>query len=484
MCNGRLPQHLFQPVLGHSETFLDNPDQNSGGSPTTCLESCGRRRRRLSPTTHSSPQPSDSTHTFPSVHITIADRSAPGRAPHTTGSSNSTLSSRCPSITQPQLADRGGRAHLPITTGRQDAAIASSSRSAGAGSAAAASIPVKPPTPSQASRPGIRLGIETEFLLSARQRSHQAVGLSRFVQILANNHNKEVSSQYPQMHHSLCHPKNPIDYKEWSMVYETSNATGREPWGLEMRSPIIDVQPGWRDPILATWRYLLRNYEVKSNHECATHIHISLVPAYHLGQVKKIASAVIYFEAVFEALVPEERRGNEWVQSNWLESPNLAQKDKSRSDSINEIERAGEIDAVLNLMQICGDPKFAWNFIPLTTNKQTIEFRKPPGSETADEALCWAELALNFIQASLRYGSFTDLKKFPQNIKGLRSFLGKGQDPKISDPDRLQMLWANQTPNAAIAPTDSGSQMLKTEEELHIMAAADIRRSRRHPRFE
>ena len=235
-----------------------------------------------------------------------------------------------------------------------------------------------------------------------------------------------------------------------------------------MRTPIIDVKPGWRDPILATWRYLLRNYEVRSNHECATHIHISLVPGYNLGQVKGIASAVIYFEAVFEALVPEERRGNEWAQSNWLESPKLAQKDKSRSESINEIARARDIDAVVSLMQICNDPKFAWNFLPLTTNKQTIEFRKPPGSETADEALCWAELALNFVQASLGYGFLRDLNQFPQNIRGLRSFLEKGLNPRINDPDRLQMLWANQPPNAAIAPTDSGSLIIKTKEEPHI----------------
>lgn len=209
--------------------MADDPDQKSGDSPTTSLGSYRRQRRRLSSTAHSSPQPSGSTHTFPSVHITIAGRSTPGRAPHTTGSSNSTLSSRCPSVIQTQPAERRGRAQPPITTGRQDAAIASSSRSAGAGSAAAASIPVKPPTLSQALRPGMRLGIETEFLLSARQRSHQAVDLTRFVQILANNHNKEVWSQYPQMHHSLCQPEDPIDYKEWSMVYESSNATGREP---------------------------------------------------------------------------------------------------------------------------------------------------------------------------------------------------------------------------------------------------------------
>ena len=206
-----------------------NPDQKSGESPTTSLESFRRQRRRLSSTAHSSPHPSGSTDTFPSVYITIAGRSAPGRAPHTTGSSNSTPPSRCPSITQTQPADRGGRAQPSFTTGRQDAAIASSTRSAGAGSAAAASIPVSPRTPLHALLPGLRLGIETEFLLSARRHPHQAVSLSGFVQILANNHNKEVWSQYPQMHHSLRQPEDPDDYKKWSMVYENSNATSREP---------------------------------------------------------------------------------------------------------------------------------------------------------------------------------------------------------------------------------------------------------------
>lgn len=149
--------------------------------------------------------------------------------------------------------------------------------------------------------------------------------------------------------------------------------------------------------------------------------------------------------------MPEERRGNGWAQSNWVENPKPAQEDKSRSDSINEIERACDIYAVVDLMQISGDPKFAWDLLPLTANKQTIEIREPPGSETADEASHWAEIALNFIQASLRYGSFKGLQKIPPKRQSPRWFLEQAQDLRR----------AIQPPNAAMTPIYSCPQMLK-----------------------
>ena len=250
-----------------------------------------------------------------------------------------------------------------------------------------------------------------------------------------------------------------------------------------MRTPILELKPAWRDNVLATWSYLVQNYVVSSNHECATHIHISLAPQYDLDQVKRIASASLYFETSFEALMPEDRRGNEWAQSNWLESPHLAQKNKSRLQSIEEIERAPDIHAIAVLMQTLNDARYAWNFWPLMTTKQTIEFRKPPASTTADEALTWAELALNFVQASIEYGSLTSLQRFPAHVKGLRLFLAEVNDPEINAPDRLQVLWAGVSPTAAVEPRYAASIMYKTDKEIKVKTSADIKRIRGHAKF-
>lgn len=248
-----------------------------------------------------------------------------------------------------------------------------------------------------------------------------------------------------------------------------------------MRTPILTVEPGWRDNVLATWSYLKQHYHVSSNHECATHIHISLTPKYDLEQVKRIAFAVIHFKTAIEVLVPEERRGNAWAQSSWLDGPALAQKNRSRSQSIEEIERASDIPTILRLMQATNDPNYAWNFLPLLTTKQTIEFRKLPPSETADEALSWAELALNFIQASLRYGSPRSLQTFPANIKGLRWFLEKVYDPKINAPDRLQRIWADKPATAALEPIYQPPIVNNTKGEIKTKTKADMKRLQSHP---
>lgn len=75
----------------------------------------------------------------------------------------------------------------------------------------------------------MRLGIETEFFLAPHQHSGLAASrLEDFVRILARNHNKEVWSQRPRMHHSMRLPNEPDDYTTWSMVQENTVATAEE----------------------------------------------------------------------------------------------------------------------------------------------------------------------------------------------------------------------------------------------------------------
>lgn len=222
--------------------------------------------------------------------------------------------------------------------------------------------------------------------------------------------------------------------------------------GLELRTPILDIRPGWRDHVIAAWDYLEKFYTIRSDRSCATHVHISLEPSYTLDQLKRIASSIIHFETALEAVMPPARRNNGWARSNWLSSPRLAAKNKSRKESIREIESVISRPSVIRLMQELGNPCFAWNLWSLN-DKSTIEFRKPPGSVTAAEALTWAELALNFIQAAIRFGDSDRLSNFPSNVGGLRNFLGQFNEPGVNEPERLRRLWDSVAPDAAIEPT-------------------------------
>jgi Putative amidoligase enzyme len=218
-------------------------------------------------------------------------------------------------------------------------------------------------------------------------------------------------------------------------------------------SPILDVFPGskWRDHVIATWCYLQRNYHITENDSCSTHIHISVGRGYTLQELRAIASAVINFEPAFEALVPLHRRGNRWVKSNWLDSLNLAREGRSRTESIAEIQKAESKGDVICLMQRPDDKCFGWNFWTFFT-KGTIEFRKPPASLKPADALGWAELVITFIQASMLYGSSSNLQSFTSTVGGLRSFLAQVNMPETNEPHRIQPIWAGTPLNAAVEP--------------------------------
>jgi Putative amidoligase enzyme len=253
---------------------------------------------------------------------------------------------------------------------------------------------------------------------------------------------------------------------------------------MEMRTPVIDFKPGWRDSVKMTWKYLEEDYRIIPTDDCATHIHISLTPQYTLDQLKRIASAIIYFEPAFEALVPDDRRGNLWCRSIWLEGPKFALQDKSRAQSIELVERAPNTMALLHLLHVIDDPRYAWNFWSLLSPKQTIEFRQPPACETADETLSWAELAVNFIQVSIKHGSAATLRLYPANAEGLRWYLGLVNERGVNEPDRLRGIWAGiYSPNAAMEPiyVPWGGDELRPK--LEAKAAEDMRLIRRHPRF-
>ncbi len=248
-----------------------------------------------------------------------------------------------------------------------------------------------------------------------------------------------------------------------------------------MISPIFDAYPrsGWRGHVITTWKFLEQHYSITTNDSCATHIHVSLDPNYDLKDLKRLAVAIIHFEPAFEALMPVGRKGNPYCKSNWLENPRLGRAGLSRSESIADIERLLDVYHVIETIQTSDDKFFAWNFDSLNEHN-TIEFRKPPASSSADEALSWAELALNFIQASLRYGTSRRLKRIPSTIKGLRWFLRQVCVPSMNAPSRLDRIWAGKDENAAsepwVWPRSKMSREMELAARLRNLSEADLER--------
>lgn len=293
-------------------------------------------------------------------------------------------------------------------------------------------------------------------MISARKQEYPSKTVDDFVMTLAENHNAQVSKQHPRMQNTLRPYRYEGAYKQWCLVEDYTLAGSRvHPWGLELVSPIFRAFPGsrWREDVEATWKYLKDHYKITANENCSTHIHISLDPFFTLPEIKRIAQAVIHFEPAIEALVPPDRRENAYVKSNWLDSPILTHKNRSRSEVIAVIEAQENVDKLVGLFQR-DNRNYAWNFSALF-QKKTIEFRKPPASTTPEEVLSWAELALSFIQASIRCDSAKQLQKVPPTIGGLRWFVSRSAIRGINETARMARLWAGKDPMAALEPVPS-----------------------------
>ncbi len=183
--------------------------------------------------------------------------------------------------------------------------------------------------------------------------------------------------------------------------------------------------------------------------------------------------------------MPESRRGNKHAKSNWLHGQALGRIDISRLDSIAAIDKVpatdetGNIRQVIQLMQHPDDRDYCWNFSNIIGGKGTIEFRKPPASTTSDEALDWAELAMCFIQAAVRYGDRARLEKVPSIVGGLRWFLEQAHVPGMNEPERLARVF-DQPDSAALEPQfvaeDSWNVEPLSRERVTSKVAKDKRR--------
>ncbi|KAF7505735.1 hypothetical protein GJ744_000501 [Endocarpon pusillum] len=329
----------------------------------------------------------------------------------------------------------------------------------------------------------IKLGIETEFYLASRDTDYHGNDVTSFVAFLTHSYNATVPQQHPRMRPDFRPYSFDGDYHKWCIVLDATMSSLFSPWGLELVSPIFEAFPlsTWRQDVIAAWKFLQSYYDVLGTELCATHIHISIESETSLQDSKRIAQAVIHFETALEALMPPERRGNEYAKSNWLDGRRFGREGLTRHESIAAIEKASHLRELVDLMQpfrFGADRDYAWNFLGLQSFPRTIEFRKPPVSLTPDAVLSWAELALAFVHASVRCES-SKLQKVPPTIGGLRWFLHQFHVPGMNEPARLERLWTGKDQRAAVEPIPlpegKEEEIEDMKARLRVLAEADKR---------
>lgn len=227
------------------------------------------------------------------------------------------------------------------------------------------------------------------------------------------------------------------------------------------------------------WEFLDENYEVTGNDACGTHVHISIAEGYSVTQLKSIAQSVIHFEPAFEAMVPPDRRGNEYARSNWIDNKHFGYARKTRAQSIALIEECTQIREIVELMCPEISKYWGWNFSNLVKDaKYTIEFRRGAVSTTVDDVFVWVELAMSFVQAAIKVESPDYLRKRPNTVQGLRDFLNQGLILKdgMNDNRYLDLLFKDKDPKASLEPKAVGKLSpekaaklkKKTEEDAKI----------------
>ncbi|KAL9091797.1 MAG: hypothetical protein Q9159_001169 [Coniocarpon cinnabarinum] len=169
--------------------------------------------------------------------------------------------------------------------------------------------------------------------------------------------------------------------------------SSRKPWltssigGIEIISPILKPST-WRTVMDPTWRFLEEHYQIITDEECGTHVHVSKKGGITVEDAKRVAIACIYWEPAWLAIVPRTRHGKSSVQSFWFENLNYAAEGVSREQLIQRIQDIKETDApthalhrLSRMLQPDGYKNWQWNFGNLLGDCGTIECRLCPGSE-------------------------------------------------------------------------------------------------------
>ncbi|KAL9086876.1 MAG: hypothetical protein Q9159_003964 [Coniocarpon cinnabarinum] len=171
---------------------------------------------------------------------------------------------------------------------------------------------------------------------------------------------------------------------------------------------------------------------------------------FSVPDVIHIAQAVLHFEPAFEAILPPNRRSNEYARSNWIDNPRLGRAGMSRIASMKSVGRCEIVDKVVSL--ISPHRYYGFNFMNLRHDLKTIEFRRGDASKTIQDVLMWVELALSFLFASMKVGKMEELLAHPNTIEGLRKFLVDADLPTakgLHDLSYLDPLFAGREHSSA-----------------------------------
>jgi hypothetical protein len=143
---------------------------------------------------------------------------------------------------------------------------------------------------------------------------------------------------------------------------------------------------------------------------CSMHVHVSpFGSTYTTRQLRGVCKGVCYYDNATTKVLPGERKDNPWATSNVVGRGGMVNQKLKRAYSLvpsgSWAQLFKMLDKVTPLVvyetMSAHSRYMAWNFQNVTKRCGTIEFRRPPGADSAAKAIHWAAFALGFVTRAM-----------------------------------------------------------------------------------
>lgn len=210
---------------------------------------------------------------------------------------------------------------------------------------------------------------------------------------------------------------------------------------MEFVSKVYDTDnPESCEDLEIIYKVLEKNFDLLWAKGTSQHVHVKPKPdpnaegqtgQWTVPEVRSLLRAAAVFDKAITKVMPENRKSNTWAKSFYdIELKNTTKTNQATNNGAiglgsqlrrNLMDFFGEvptktwdglfkhIDNLKSHGGVClatnSDREVSWNFMPLMDEKLgTIEFRRPPGAQTAKDAQKWVVFAVAFASASLEQG--------------------------------------------------------------------------------
>ncbi|KAK6523027.1 hypothetical protein TWF281_002449 [Arthrobotrys megalospora] len=205
-------------------------------------------------------------------------------------------------------------------------------------------------------------------------------------------------------------------YKHWGITGDGSLGRLKGFHTVELVSPklqhplgqTLNQQLGTLKDIATVWKCLEENFDIESSEKCGTHVHFSPLDWYKLDDLQALATAIIFFDPLIDGLIPERQfnqhcRSNTWFSQLCPFSDGDEGWSYSYQTSFRRIESCREKVQLADHMspEINNRRHMAWNFMGIfNRDRDSVEFRRPPGSHSWEDTMSWVEFVHGFATAS------------------------------------------------------------------------------------